>query len=90
MRLLAVEQCRERYAQRGGDFPEKIDRRRALAGLDLAQHRPAYAGELCEAFEGVALPRPQAPQVPAKKHRQIIIGFKGRGFLDGDQWRHGQ
>src|SRR6266700_1098818 len=75
----AGDERRERDAQRPGDLPEDVDGRRALAELDLTQHRSAHAGALGEAFQGQPSFAAQSSQVRAHRARDLAEHSSCRG-----------
>ena len=66
-----ADQRRERHLERARDLPQHVDRRRALAELDLAEHRARHARDLREPLERQAAPRAQAAKVGADDGREV-------------------
>ena len=78
MAVRSAGEGRERNFQRSGDFPKQVDRWSTASEFDLAKHRPADAGDLCEPLERVSAAGSQQPQIVADDGRQVLfIGQRG-------------
>ena len=88
-----LDDARERHLERGGDRPQRLDARVALAGLELRERRLAEAGRVRPARRASCPPacegRGRSPRPPARTCRPTLVPFRWTKLhLDGYQFHH--